>query len=109
MILDALRTDGIWYILLSVSGGTCNDLELLGIAHLLAYLLLLPSPNLFIDSIPFPFLSVAHFLLWRGVGEYGMLPVLQRFGGAYEVFFYRVMLCIRGTSNGPVSVSVCLS
>jgi len=31
----------------------------------------------------------------------------------YKVFvnthFYRAMLCIRGTSHGPVSVSVCLS
>jgi len=24
----------------------------------------------------------------------------------YEVHFYRAMLCIRGTSHGPVSVSV---
>ena len=25
------------------------------------------------------------------------------------IVFYRAMLCIRGTSHGPVSVSVCLS
>jgi len=27
---------------------------------------------------------------------------------AYNMIFYRAMLCIRGTSHGPVSVSVCL-
>ena len=36
---------------------------------------------------------------------------VQNFGdlATFSVDFYRVMLCIRGTSHGPVSVSVCLS
>ena len=29
-------------------------------------------------------------------------------GFAFVSFFYRAMLCIRGTSHGPVSVSVCV-
>jgi len=33
----------------------------------------------------------------------------QRDPDLFDRRFYRAMLCIRGTSHGPVSVSVCLS
>jgi len=35
-----------------------------------------------------------------------MLSLIEH---AADTIFYRVMLCIRGTSHEPVSVSVCLS
>ena len=35
--------------------------------------------------------------------------MLRTFGSVDDVDFYRAMQCIRGTSQGPVSVSVCLS
>ena len=44
--------------------------------------------------------------LYGPVRAWCFLFVPLHFGTAYRHFFYRAMLCIRGTSHGPVSVSV---
>jgi len=68
------------------------------------------SPPLTFSSTPSPFPSC---LLPISFSEEGWVSMACcRFCSALAVLtrcFYRAMLCIRGTSNGPVSVSVCLS
>ena len=45
----------------------------------------------------------------RDRGEVRATATFEQLDKVRVVNFYRAMLCIRGTSHGPVSVSVCLS
>jgi len=53
---------------------------------------------------------VTNFLLSLTVKKFGKsVNISQSYGQEYSMCFYRAMLCIRGTSHGPVSVCKCLS
>jgi len=54
-------------------------------------------------------IKMEHVLIWLTMWQ--SFSVMDLFAGSMHGNFYRAMLCIRGTSHGPVSVrpSVCLS
>jgi len=54
-------------------------------------------------------IKMEHVLIWLTMWQ--SFSVMDLFAGSMHGNFYRAMVCIRGTSHGPVSVrpSVCLS
>jgi len=88
------------------------------ITHRLTLTLQLRNFNLFRTCRTSSFCTVAWQLaryqltqrIARSLGNsWASCSFAYRLGQAYLTSFYRAMLCIRGTSHGPVSVSVCLS
>ena len=61
-------------------------------------------------ELVFGFLSTSHTTMGQKRG-YRLMTIILSNLNRFTVFFYRAMLCIRGTSHGPVSVrmSVCPS